>query len=153
MIVLSVIDQYLRLKARTDWRRKPATLGNLKLGYVENYGAFKGFMKEHPKKVLKYQAIFVVCCIVYTFYVVLSRKNSLIQMGWLLSGIGGLNNLWDRALNGYVTDYLSLNGKLYFNIADVLVFAGVTISFLGQLFAAASKPKKEIIIESKEDSL
>ncbi|RRD94868.1 signal peptidase II [Clostridiales bacterium COT073_COT-073] len=150
MTLLCFLDHYLRLKAKSDWRKKPLTFGKMKLGYVENYGAFKGLMKNHPKKLLKYQFIFVVCSLLYTTYVIAARKKSLIQIGWLLASLGGLNNLWERALKGYVTDYVSLNGKLYFNIADIFVFAGASMVFLGQVFDLASKPKTDIAITVKE---
>lgn len=139
MLLLSLLDHYLRLKAKTDWSKKPRSFGKLKLAYVENYGAFKGLMKNHPKQVLKYQAIFVVLCILYSIYVLISKKNTWIQVGWLLTSMGGLSNLWDRAMHGYVTDYLSLNGKLYLNIADIFVFVGLSLVFLGDVFALVAK--------------
>ena len=144
MTLLCFLDHYLRLKARTDWRKKPRKYGKMTLGYVENYGAWKGLMKQHPKKVLKYQTIFVICSILYTGYVILRRKNTLIQVGWLLSSLGGMNNLWDRAVHGYVTDYVSLNEKLYFNIADVFVFIGATLAFLGEFFSMTAKSENTI---------
>ena len=128
MISIWILDFYLRLKAKTDWRQRPRQIGPLKLGYVENYGVYKGLLKDRPKKALKYQMIFVLCSILYTIYLILRKRPGLFQAGWLLTSIGGMANLYDRAWNGFVTDYVSLNGKLYFNIADLLVFAGCVLT-------------------------
>ena len=135
MIGLWILDFYLRLKAKTDWKDRPRRLGPLKLGYVENYGVYKGLLKNQPKKALRYQMIFVLCSVLYTFYIMARKKSRLYQAGWLLTSIGGMANLYDRAWNGFVTDYVSVSGKLYFNIADVLIFAGCALSCLHQLFS------------------
>ncbi len=139
MTGLCILDFLLRLKAKADWRERPVKWGRLQFGYVENYGVFHGLLKDQPKRVLKYQLLMVICCVFYTGYVLLTRRSSLSQVGWLLVSIGGLNNLLDRIWNGYVTDYVSVNGKLYFNIADLLVFGGCVIAFLAELLEGMPK--------------
>lgn len=135
MILISVIDHYLRLKAKLDWKTNPKKLGRVHLGYVENKGTFHGLLKESPKTAVKLHALFVACAIFFVFYSVLTRKKTLTQIGWVLAAIGGMSNLWDRAMNGYVTDYFSFDGKLYFNLADFFVFLGVTMIFLSDIFS------------------
>lgn len=142
MSIFYLLDYYFRLKSRADWRRKPSKIGNLHLGYVENYGVCKGLFKDKPKEVLKYQSIFVVCTVLYCIYLMFSRKRSLYQAGWMLIAIGGMGNLWDRAMNGFVTDYMSIDGKLYFNIADIFVFAGACMVFLTEIYDLLAKSKK-----------
>ena len=52
-----------------------------------------------------------------------------------MTSIGGMANLYDRIWNGFVTDYASIGGKLYFNIADLLVFAGCVMVVLDEVFS------------------
>lgn len=134
MILLSALDFFLKMKAKADWQDKPKKVGRLHLGYVKNYGVFNGFLNDKPKNVLTFQMIMVTICLAYTFYVVMARKNTVKQIGWLLISLGGLNNFIDRVLNGFVTDYLSLNKKMYFNIADIFVFSGASFAFLADLY-------------------
>jgi len=45
--------------------------------------------------------------------------------GWLLIILGGLLNLIERTINGYVFDYLPIFGtNIYNNINDYLIFIG-----------------------------
>lgn len=135
MIGIWILDFYLRLKAKADWKQQPRRIGPLRLGYVENYGVYKGMFKNQPKKALKYQMIFVLCSVLYTIYIIVRKKAGLYQAGWLLTSIGGMANLYDRIWNGFVTDYASIGGKLYFNIADLLVFAGCVMVVLDEVFS------------------
>ena len=135
MIGIWILDFYLRLKAKADWKQQPRRIGPLRLGYVENYGMYKGMLKNQPKKALKYQMIFVLCSVLYTIYIIVRKKTGLYQAGWLLTSIGGMANLYDRIWNGFVTDYASIGGKLYFNIADLLVFAGCVMVVLDEVFS------------------
>ena len=135
MIGIWILDFYLRLKAKADWKQQPRRIGPLRLGYVENYGVYKGLLKNQPKKALKYQMIFVLCSVLYTTYIIVRKKTGLYQAGWLLTSIGGMANLYDRIWNGFVTDYASIGGKLYFNIADLLVFAGCVMVVLDEVFS------------------
>lgn len=51
------------------------------------------------------------------------RKDK--SKGWLLIILGGLLNLIERMVNGYVVDYLPIFGtNIYNNINDYLVFFG-----------------------------
>ncbi|MFA7300890.1 MAG: signal peptidase II [Candidatus Shapirobacteria bacterium] len=51
------------------------------------------------------------------------RKDK--SIGWLLIIIGGMFNLIERVVNGYVTDYLPIFGtNIYNNINDYLIFIG-----------------------------
>ena len=143
MIGIWILDFYLRLKARADWKQKPGQIGPFKLGYVENYGACKGLLKNQPKKVLRLQLICVLCSVLYTVWVIVRRRSSLYQIGWLFISLGGMANLYDRAWNGFVTDYVSQNGKLYFNIADLLVFAGCVFGVCHELMSILGKANAE----------
>ncbi len=135
MIGIWILDFYLRLKAKADWKQQLRRIGPLRLGYVENYGVYRGLLKNQPRKALKYQTIFVLCSVLYTIYIIVRKKTGLYQAGWLLNSIGGMANLYDRIWNGFVTDYASIGGKLYFNIADLLVFAGCVMVVLDEVFS------------------
>lgn len=51
------------------------------------------------------------------------RKDK--NWGWLLIILGGLLNLIERLVNGYVFDYLPIFGtNIYNNVNDYLIFIG-----------------------------
>jgi len=61
------------------------------------------------------------------FYLVYAlKKNNYAAAGWLLLIISGAaSNLWDRFRFGYVIDYFDLKYFTVFNLADVMIVAGV----------------------------
>lgn len=59
--------------------------------------------------------------LVLLFFIWKKDKN----WGWLLIILGGLLNLTERIVNGYVLDYLPIFGtNIYNNINDYFIFIG-----------------------------
>lgn len=139
MMFVLLFDHFLRANARLHWQDNPQKIGPLHLGYAENRGAFYGLGKAKPKQILLLQSIFVVCAVLYAAYSFLTGKRKLHQLAWFLIALGGLGNLMERVLYGFVTDYLSLNQKLYFNLADIMVFIGASFALLNEVFTGMLK--------------
>lgn len=65
------------------------------------------------------------------------RKKEKIGLSLMLAG--ALGNTYDRVKRGYVVDYLAIKTKhkklsdITFNLADISIFAGVFMVFLGEL--------------------
>ena len=51
---------------------------------------------------------------------------------------GGLSNVYDRLKYGYVVDYFIINykklKKVILNVADVFIFIGAFLIFIGEFF-------------------
>ena len=118
-----------------------------RIGYTENIGAFlglgNGLSDEHRF------GIFVLAVGVFLlglfFYLVTSSKlnlNSLVALSMIFSG--GASNFYDRVVNnGAVVDFLNVGfGSIrtgVFNIADMVIMAGVLMFILSQNKAESAK--------------
>jgi signal peptidase II len=97
----------------------------LKLTYVRNTGAafslFVGFSSY-----LAVIGLVVSAVVVYLHYRV-PAKNLLFQAGLALILGGSLGNLIDRIFRSFVIDYIDLSFWPVFNLADILINAGVLL--------------------------
>lgn len=113
----------------------------LRIGYTENVGAFLGLGNSLPEQTRFY--IFVVAVggmlVGLLFYLLLNAKQTVFSlMAFSLVFVGGISNFYDRVMNnGAVVDFLNVGiGTLrtgVFNIADVLIMAGVFLLLFLQL--------------------
>ncbi|MBR7186989.1 MAG: signal peptidase II [Clostridia bacterium] len=62
---------------------------------------------------------------------------------WLVVG-GGLGNLFDRVVQGYVVDFIELAFVRFavFNVADVCICVGAALVILGTIFAERQKRRE-----------
>ncbi len=118
-----------------------------RIGYTENIGAFLGLgnslSDEHRF------GIFVLAVGAFLlglfFYLVTSSKlnlNSLVALSMIFSG--GASNFYDRVVNnGAVVDFLNVGfGSIrtgVFNIADMVIMAGMLMFILSQNKAESAK--------------
>ncbi len=105
------------------------------LTYVENPAVSFGLLRQIPANV-RLPLIFTLTISTVLFLLALlwkwrkSRTKELIPLGLILSGAMG--NILDRINNGYVIDFIHFHYEYQysfpvFNIADVLVFCGVSL--------------------------
>lgn len=65
----------------------------------------------------------------------LSRsKNWTYGLGLILAISGGVSNLWDKLVFGYVRDFVAIGPLPIFNLADILIFAGVLLIIWGAIY-------------------
>jgi signal peptidase II len=105
----------------------------LRIGYVENHGAFLGLGSDLPDSLRFWIFVVAVGLVLLTLlvYMFKSRQQnsySLICLGLIFSG--GISNFYDRAMNnGAVIDFLNVGiGSLrtgIFNVADMAILLGV----------------------------
>ncbi|WP_251197961.1 signal peptidase II [Anaerotardibacter muris] len=90
---------------------------------------------------------FILCIVIVTYALMVSKAASMLEMvGLALVFAGGVGNLIDRMVNGYVIDFIS---PLFidfptFNIADTGITCGIVcvIIALGRRYLSASKQAK-----------
>ena len=120
--------------------------GMLRLHYAENRGAFLGLGYSWPNGARV--AVFVVltaAVLLAGLWVVLRRRDRIdaATVGLVLMIGGGLGNLADRALQGFVVDFLNVGvGSLrtgIFNVADMAILAGALLLVLPGPGGAAAK--------------
>ncbi len=63
----------------------------------------------------------------FLFFESLKKKQKMISVGLLLIILGAISNLADRIAYGFIIDYLHLWPISYFNLADLMIGAGIII--------------------------
>ena len=95
--------------------------------YIKNFGVSFGlFANTVPYWILVIIAILVVILILYLM--IISNKK-LEKTAYFVIIIGAISNIADRAINGYVIDFISLHYNNFywpaFNFADIYITLGI----------------------------
>ena len=95
--------------------------------YIKNFGVSFGlFANTVPYWILVIIAILVVILILYLM--IISNKK-LEKTAYFVIIIGAISNIVDRAINGYVIDFISLHYNNFywpaFNFADIYITLGI----------------------------
>lgn len=115
--------------------------GVLNITYVENRGVAFGMFTDMRWIFVALTALMIFAIIFYMFKKRPDGKFFYIVAGLIIGG--GLGNLYDRIVNGYVIDYISLS---FFppvcNFADYCITVGVILLIFYVLFKPSRKNKK-----------
>lgn len=126
-----------------DLLSAPAIEGVVEFRLVHNFGAAWGSFSGMVDGLIVVTTI--LCLAIGIYALLVSKGASLLEMvGLALLFAGGIGNLVDRIVNGYVIDFIA---PLFidfptFNIADVGITCGIVcvlISLVGKIFG--SKPR------------
>ena len=118
----------------------------LNVGYVQNTGASFGLLEGQQ---MLFFLITLVALILFGYF--FSKSNwqdkKVYTIAFILLISGTLGNAIDRLLYGYVIDFvqmpfLPIVGATIFNIADVLLNAGVILLFIEMLIMDTMRQKK-----------
>jgi signal peptidase II len=60
------------------------------------------------------------------------RDGPLVNVGFAAAFAGALGNVVDRLTHGYVVDFIHVKRWPVFNVADILVVAGIALAFLAK---------------------
>jgi signal peptidase II len=112
---------------------------SVRIVYVENTGAFLSLGSRLPEAARS--AIFIglngVVLLVVAIVAIRNRWSGWLGYGAALLVAGGLSNWIDRAMSGYVVDFMNVGiGSLrtgVFNVADMAIMAGVAMLIAGEL--------------------
>ena len=97
--------------------------GLLDLTYIHNYGAAFSILQNKQTFLITFTGIAMVAIILY----VIRQGNKLPRAEVAALGLivaGGLGNLVDRVMRGYVVEFLNIYILPVFNVADMAVCAG-----------------------------
>ena len=115
--------------------------GVLNITYVENRGVAFGMFTDMRWIFVALTALMIFAIIFYMFKKRPDGKFFYVVAGLIIGG--GLGNLYDRIVNGYVIDYISLS---FFppvcNFADYCITVGVILLIFYVLFKPSRKNKK-----------
>ncbi len=128
--ILILVDQIIKLNIKTDLDKK---VYFLKLHYVRNKGAAMGFLKRKPR-LLKFLTSFFILLLSIVFVYLYNKFYNISKFRYIFLALsfligGGISNLIDRFIRGFVVDFFSIR-KIYFNIADLYIIIGAMMLIL-----------------------
>ena len=106
--------------------------GILRLHGVRNTGATFGMLAGAPWLLT---VVSGAACLFIAWYLIAKQPGGWLRVGLLMLFSGALGNLIDRALRGYVIDFIELQFVHFaiFNLADVWITVGCVLSAVGIL--------------------
>ena len=121
-------------------------IGLFKLTYVENDGMAFGWLSDHRWVFIVASIIGIIAISVYLFR--FSKDTRLTKIGLALVLGGGIGNMIDRTVLGFVIDMIQMSflGSLFpwvFNVADSCVCVGVGVAVLGIILETIKEYKAE----------
>lgn len=96
----------------------------LNITYTENTGLAFGIGRGYVNFLI------VVNIVVLAIVLILAYTNKNFKIGTILILAGGLSNLYDRILRGFVVDYIDITSIIsfpIFNLADVFIVIGAIL--------------------------
>lgn len=107
----------------------PLMDGIFHITYIHNYGAAFSILQNKTVFLIAVQVIVISGILLY---LIKKRKTEhpMLLLSLAMIVAGGLGNLIDRAVNGYVVDFLDLRIWPIFNIADISVCVGCGLMVL-----------------------
>ena len=108
--------------------------GVLDLRYTENRDAAFSALRAVPESVKSPVLIAtrIAICLVVLVLLVRRSGGALERLGLAVVLAGGLGNLIDTLLRGYVVDFIHVHHWPVFNVADICVGVGIGLLFLSQ---------------------
>jgi signal peptidase II len=111
--------------------------GVLELRYAENHDTAFGTLGRlgipHSPYLLVTVAFLATMAVAFAWLQALRNANFAQHVGFALLAAGALGNLVDRALRGYVIDFIHVRHWPIFNVADIAVVIGVGLLALPRM--------------------
>ena len=126
---LLIVDQITKFAVRSRMEvgeTLPVFRGVFDFTYVQNRGAAFSLF-ENSQLVTVIMPIITILAGVAFLVHLRKNKERLAEFGVLLIMTGGIGNLIDRIVLGFVTDMISVGSFPVFNVADICVTVGCAI--------------------------
>ena len=121
----------------------PLWEGVLHFTYVENTGAAFGSFKDHRWFFMITSTVMIIALVAY--YLAARPKDWVTVTALAFITGGGIGNMIDRILLGYVVDFVdfTLINFAVFNVADAFVCVGVGLMCLALILESRAEAKKK----------
>ena len=142
VVLLDQVTKWLAVGFLTKVETVPIIKNILHLTYLENEGAAFGMLKNNRWVFLIISTVAIIGLIIYL--VKYPPKNKLFMLGLSFICGGGIGNMIDRVLLGYVVDFIDFRAINFaiFNVADSFVCIGAALVLIYVFFF--SEEKKEV---------
>ena len=139
------LDQLAKYLIRTDMVLNssiPLVDGIFHITYIHNYGAAFSIFQNKTGFLIAMQLIVIAVVLVY---LVKRQKKEhwCLLLSLSLIAAGGIGNLIDRAVNGYVVDFLDFRIWPIFNVADISVCIGCGLLVLYMFFMEPKRSRNK----------
>ncbi len=130
VIVLVLVDQVAKLGVTNNMKDKSITIikGILSFTYCENKGVAFSFGNGHVSLFIVVNLIIIVGLTVYYEKNKSEFKGVISKIFFTMVIAGGVSNLIDRIIRGFVIDFIDV-GELFnfaiFNVADIFIVVGI----------------------------
>lgn len=129
---LLIIDQITKFAVRSRMEigeTLPVFRGVLDFTYVQNRGAAFSLFQNSQLITVILPVITMIAGVLFLLHL-RKKKEKLAELGVLLIMSGGIGNLIDRTVMGFVTDMISVRSFPVFNVADICVTVGCAVLIL-----------------------
>ena len=145
-VVLVLADQLTKILTRTHialGESLPFIPHVLELTYIKNTGAAFSILEKHTWLLTVFSAVIVLIVLWLMFKKFFTNWVGMLSATLIVAG--GVGNLIDRAVFGYVTDMIKtifMNFPV-FNFADCCITVGVVLLFIYILFFYTEEKKED----------
>ena len=129
---LMIIDKITKFAVRSRMEigeTLPVFRGVLDFTYVQNRGAAFSLFQNSQLITVILPVITMIAGVLFLLHL-RKKKEKLAELGVLLIMSGGIGNLIDRTVMGFVTDMISVGSFTVFNFADICVRVGCAVLIL-----------------------
>ncbi len=142
-VALDQLTKYLTILYLKPVPTVPLWEGVLHLTYVENTGAAFGMMKDQRWIFMTVSTVAIVGLLVFFFVRKPKSRMECLSLAFIIGG--GIGNMIDRCLLGYVVDMIDfrLINFAVFNVADSFVCVGVGLMMLSIVRSMIAEYKLE----------
>ena len=123
------LDQIVKWYIRANFQvgeTLPVISDIVHITYVQNQGAAFSMFRNMPIVTVLLPIVMVIACIIAAIYF-LRRSERVFGFLTALIAAGGIGNLIDRLVLGYVTDMIDFRVFPVFNVADIAVTVGCVL--------------------------
>lgn len=152
IIVFTVaLDQLTKYLIRTNMELNssiPLVDEIFHITYIHNSGAAFSILQNKTGLLIAMQLVVIAAVLVYL--IKRYRKDHwclLLSLSFIVAG--GLGNLIDRAVNGYVVDFLDFRFWPIFNVADISVCTGCGLIVVYMFFIESKRNKKPDTVQGR----
>ena len=143
LVLVLILDQATKFWAESQLQTlEPIPFLNnyFELHYSQNTGMAFSLLQDRPRFLLVLISVILLTLIYYIF------KEKKLRLGIALILAGGLGNLLDRLIHGYVIDFINplfVNFAI-FNIADISLNIGMFLLFIDWIITSFPSRKREM---------
>ena len=127
-----VLDQFTKYLVRANMQpgdRIPVIGDWMSIYYVQNTGTAFSMFRDNQFVTVFLTSVLIILCIVFIVKEARDGKR-LIPVLFTFVAAGGISNMIDRLMLGFVTDMISCGSFAVFNVADIGVTCGCILTMI-----------------------